>query len=268
MAQSGGRVVSVCDNRIAAGEMLVARRPSLDGVPGMHLGTYADWAAIAHFGERPPHDGMYRRVDTDGALPARRDLIDAANVGTVVTCGTSNVAGLQLAGTDGIVNVYRNTAAWPRVVWTCAAEALSPEDAMTRLLQTPLARSSQPGTPGISGTGTALLIGTRPCAEQALVHVQNQDRSDGRLTVRFEAPVEGWLLVSDAFYPERRAYVDGQRVSALAANIAFTAIHVPAGQHLIELRYVPVSFYVGAGISAVTMTGWAAAVHRIRKRSA
>jgi uncharacterized membrane protein YfhO len=62
--------------------------------------------------------------------------------------------------------------------------------------------------------------------------------------------------------------VDGQRVAAQRANVAFTAIRVPAGQHRVELRYVPVSFFVGVAVSAMTMSGWAAAAYWTRKRSA
>jgi hypothetical protein len=270
-ARSGGRVVSLCEHRVSAGEMLIARRPSLDGVPGMHLGRYADWAGMAHFALPPPRDGMYRRVNSDGDVPARRDLIDAANVGTVLMCGTGDVDGLELVDGDGVVDVYRNLAAWPRAIWTCAAEAGSPEDVRAQLLQAPLTRESWSGggrtvRAGVGGEGSDLLAGTSPCASRAVVYVQAQDRPDGQLTLRFDAPSPGVLLVSEAFYPERRAYVDGRRVPAMKANVAFTAIPVPAGQHLVELRYVPVSFYAGTGISVMTITGWAALARRGRKQ--
>ena len=93
------------------------------------------------------------------------------------------------------------------------------------------------------------------------------DRSDGRLVLRFDAPVNGVVLISDAYYPERRAYVDGQRVPAFKANVAFTAVRVPAGQHRVELRFVPVGFYAGASITVITLSGWAASVSRTRRRS-
>jgi hypothetical protein len=268
IARSGGRAISLCDHVVATQEVLVAGRPSLDGVAGMHLGHYADWAAIAHTGRPPQRDGMYRRMNSDGDVPVRRDLVDAANVGIVLTCGSTSVEGLELVDSDAIVNVYRNGSAWPRATWSCSAEAGSPDVVMTQLLQTPISRSGVSHETGVAGEGSDLLVGTRSCAQQATVYVQAQDRSDGLLILRFDAPSEGVVLVSEAFYPERRAYLDGTPVPTVKANVAFTAVRVPKGQHRLELRYVPVSFYVGAAISAMTMIAWAAATRWTRTRAA
>jgi hypothetical protein len=260
VGRSGGRILSLCEHRVAATEMLALQRPSLDGIPGIHLGAYADWAAIARFGERPPHDGMYRRVSTDGDLPARRDLIDASNVTTVLSCGSRADASLEPVASDGVVTVYHNAAAWPRAVWICGGEAASAAAVMTRLLQTSVSRdvvARYSTQPPIQDDGSELLVGTRPCGDRAVVFVQAQDRSDGKLTLRYDAPRDGVLFVSEAFYPERRAYVDGREVPTVKANVAFTAIPVPAGRHRVELRYVPVSFFLGAGITTATIFAWA-----------
>jgi len=267
-ARSGGRVLSLCEHRVGATEILAIQRPSLDGVPGIHLGDYADWAAIARSGGRPPHDGMYRRVSSDGELPARRDLIDASNVSTILGCDAVGNAGLAPVASDGVVTVYHNAAAWPRAIWICGGEA-SAAAVMRRLPQTLVSHDISAGYPehaGVPGEGSALPVETSPCEDHASVFVQAQDRSDGRLTVRYDAPRDGFLFVSEAFYPERRAYVDGHGVPALKAMVAFTLIPVPAGQHRVELRYVPVSFYVGAGISTVTTLVWAAVFSRRYRR--
>lgn len=270
-ARSGGRVLSMCEHRIAAGEMLVAHRPSIDGIPGMHLGHFAAWAALTKSGSRPVRDGMYRRVSSDGELPVRRDLIDAANVGTILTCGSTTMENLEPIADDGVVRVYRNASAWPRAVWTCAAEAGSADATMSRLLDTPVSRDFSPGRPSAppaNDQGPDLLVTPQACADRGVVYTQVQDRSDGGLVLRFDAPSPGIVLVSDSYYPERRAYVDGERVPTFRANVAFTAIRVPAGQHRVELRFVPVALYAGASITVIMLCGWAASVYRVRRRSA
>jgi hypothetical protein len=144
---------------------------------------------------------------------------------------------------------------------------------MMQLLQAPVSRygrseNALATNAGVTGTGTDLLIGTHPCADEGLVQVLTEDRSDGRLTLRFDAPTDGIVFVSEAFYPERRAYVDGRRVQTHKANVAFTAIRVPSGRHQLDLQFVPVSFYAGAGLSAATICAWAVGVYRTRQRSA
>jgi hypothetical protein len=195
----------------------------------------------------------------------RRDLVDAANVTTVLACEPAAVAGMQRVASDGALGVYQNPGAWPRAVWTCNAIAVSADDAVARLRATPLRYEPQKNArrTGTTGSGHELLVGTRACPDTPIVNVLVQDRPDGRVTVRYDAPTPGVLLFSEAFYSERRAYVDGRAVPTRRANVAFTAIEVPAGPHRVDLRYVPVSFYSGLGVSAITLIAWA----RVGKRA-
>jgi len=102
-----------------------------------------------------------------------------------------------------------------------------------------------------------LLIGTAPCAAPADVVVETVDRPDGHVAVRVTAPSDGYLFFSEPFYPDRRAYIDGARVGAVKADLAFTAVAVPAGEHHVELRVTPTSFYLGSLISGATGAGYA-----------
>jgi uncharacterized membrane protein YfhO len=65
------------------------------------------------------------------------------------------------------------------------------------------------------------------------------------------APSDGWLVLSDAWYPGWKATLDGNPVPVERANVLFRAIAVPAGTHHIELFFQPTSFRLGAVISLV-----------------
>ena len=41
-----GRAISTCENRISAGEMLRNGQPALDGLAGIILSDYSDWADV------------------------------------------------------------------------------------------------------------------------------------------------------------------------------------------------------------------------------
>ncbi len=45
--------------------------------------------------------------------------------------------------------------------------------------------------------------------------------------------------------------MDGVDTGILRANVAFKAVAVPAGQHLVELVYDPASFKLGAAVSGL-----------------
>jgi uncharacterized membrane protein YfhO len=79
------------------------------------------------------------------------------------------------------------------------------------------------------------------------------------VAVDVNASDAGHVFLSEPFYPQRRAFVDGRPVEAVEANLAFTAVPVPAGRHLVELRHVPTAFHRGLWIGVLTMVVWAGA---------
>ena len=125
---AGGRAISLCENRIGAREFLENREPTLDGLPGLHLRDYANWAFLAKTGDVPPLGGLYRRVGSEGEAPARRDMIDMANVTRVIGC-THDTSG-HLTG----LTIERNERAWPRAVWACSAADVSRREAIAQMI--------------------------------------------------------------------------------------------------------------------------------------
>ena len=74
-----------------------------------------------------------------------------------------------------------------------------------------------------------------------------------RILVTSETPSNGWILLSDVWYPGWRAEIDGVPTKILKANYLFRGLPVPAGQHEIVFEYNPFSFRIGLGISFL---GW------------
>ena len=62
------------------------------------------------------------------------------------------------------------------------------------------------------------------------------------------------LFLSDTYYPGWKAEIDGASTDVLQANYAFRAIPVPAGQHTIEMYYLPESFTNGLWLAAAAVT--------------
>ena len=117
------------------------------------------------------------------------------------------------------------------------------------------------------GDGQELLTGTVPCPERGSVDVTVRDQPDGQLVATVRAPASGYVFLSESFYPEREAFIDGKPVTAVKANMAFTAVQVPPGTHTLELRYVPDSFRAGMAISALTLIVWTGSTLRKKGRA-
>ncbi len=73
-----------------------------------------------------------------------------------------------------------------------------------------------------------------------------------RVAIDTTADGDGFLVLTDSFYPGWRAYVDGRRQPIARANYLFRAVRVSAGSHHVEFRFVPMTFWLGALVSAVT----------------
>jgi hypothetical protein len=83
-------------------------------------------------------------------------------------------------------------------------------------------------------TGTSRLVELRP----------------DRVRIEAELSRPGFVVLVDGYDPGWRAEIDGRAAPVLRANVAFRAVAVPAGRHIVDYRYRPTSIAVGAAISA------------------
>ncbi len=63
----------------------------------------------------------------------------------------------------------------------------------------------------------------------------------------------GMLFLSDNYYPGWQASVDDRPVSIFQADYSFRAVELPAGKHIVRFGYRPMSFYLGAFISLLSI---------------
>lgn len=77
-------------------------------------------------------------------------------------------------------------------------------------------------------------------------------------SVRIEAaaPWPGWVVLNEAWFPGWTATVDGQAAPLRIANLAMRAVEVPAGRHLVELRYATPGLGAGAWVSLAALLAW------------
>ena len=88
------------------------------------------------------------------------------------------------------------------------------------------------------------------------------DTPDGVLRFQVVAGAAHVLRLSEPYYPERRAFVDGVEVPMERMNVALFGIRVEPGTHVVELRYVPTSLWYGAIVTLLTLVGWVVAMRR------
>jgi hypothetical protein len=80
---------------------------------------------------------------------------------------------------------------------------------------------------------------------QVTINSYRPERVD--LTVTAER--EGWLVLSDAYYPGWQADIDGQSVPIVRADLLFRAVPLQPGSHHVVFSFRPVSVRIGLLIS-------------------
>jgi hypothetical protein len=81
-----------------------------------------------------------------------------------------------------------------------------------------------------------------------------------RVSLQADLDAPGYVVLLDGFDEGWRARVDGVDAEVLKANIAFRAVRVPAGRHVIEYVYRPRTLAWGGALTAAALLlggGWA-----------
>jgi len=84
-------------------------------------------------------------------------------------------------------------------------------------------------------------------------HVLSIDYQPEQTTWQVSTDRAGYLFLSDAYYPGWKVYIDNQISPLYRANLAFRAVYVPAGEHVVTFRYEPWYLLPGSAISLLTL---------------
>jgi hypothetical protein len=81
------------------------------------------------------------------------------------------------------------------------------------------------------------------------------------VTIASNSPVDGWVVLSDTWFPGWKATVDDQPTEIFPADFLFRAVRVPAGEHQVHFEYQPASFMIGLYLSLLAccllaIQGW------------
>lgn len=140
--------------------------------------------------------------------------------------------------------VYRLAGVLPRAYLAGSVEVVSDDVALARMLD-----------PAFDAAGTVLLsdeptgVAPEPGVQGSVAFTE---RGLDAMTLRVQADRPALLVVLDNYFPAWHAWVDGESAPVLRANLAFRAVPVPAGEHVVTLRYVPETLHAGV-IASVTL---------------
>jgi hypothetical protein len=171
---------------------------------------------------------------------------------------------------DATVDIYLNTQAQPRLRLVHEAVLVASGEEAFAAIHAPGFDPSTQVVIDTSGPATVPALDGAPTEGNS--NVFYLDYQPEAYTIAVETTGPAYLVLSEVWYPGWRAWLDGQEVPVHLANFAFRAVYLAEpGTHTVTMRFDPLSWKVGLGISALTwlaLAGWAAASMARRRRLA
>ncbi len=156
----------------------------------------------------------------------------------------SHAVGLNLLNTryliynpdaSPIVNPYALGAAW---FVDDVLHADTPDDALESLAEIDIQRTAIIENADVSAT------------LDSTATIRRTTYAPDRQTYRSSSLIDQLAVFSEIYYPAGwKAFVDGEETTILQADYVLRAVQIPAGEHEIEFRFEPSSFYIGRAVA-------------------
>ena len=188
--------------------------------------------------------------------PAALDspLLDLFAVTRVLSTVPLERPGLTGLGRAGDAWLYRNDDARPRAWLAASLEVVPGEEAAAAALARAGPESRTRAV--VEGAIGAWAPGGGPLAlpDPGRATLVRDDPED--VEVGVSAARDGVLVLADSWMPGWSAEVDGKPADLRPANLAFRAVAVPAGEHVVRFRYRSPAWTAGSRLGAAALLVW------------
>lgn len=145
------------------------------------------------------------------------------------------------------VAVYENPDSLPRAFIVHNTKILSDSEAYPRMAR----NDFDPQRLLILASGAEL--NASDAAQRDDESVRMVEYKTERVTLEVRASADGYVVLTDSWYPGWIARVNGVETPIERADYIYRAVRVSAGTHRVEFEYRPVSLYVGAALSLIAL---------------
>jgi membrane protein YfhO len=205
--------------------------------------NFGDWYALDEY---RGYAGVTRNIHAMSGEPAARALL---GVSFYLGRQPNNSENQPMYSGQSGVNIYRVPGAFPRAWSVHTVESVSSEVEARRQLNLPLQELA----------AKSFVMGSAPSVEPCGGHddMRIQQTRNARFSIDANMACKGMVIIGNTFDPGWRAEVDAKPSQVYEAYNFLQGVVVEAGQHRIQLRYRPVTFYWGLCLAAVALAGLA-----------
>ncbi|MFQ6015173.1 MAG: YfhO family protein, partial [Anaerolineae bacterium] len=193
---------------------------------------------------------LRRNEEFSDYLSGGPTFYDWAGVKYILTEEEMDDQSLREVYRENQFRIYENTDVLPRAFVVHHAE----------VAETPTAALRRLAYPDFDPLSVVVLEEEAPFHEDAITSrfqpskAQIVSYTPNQVIIEATTDHDGYLFLSDTWYPGWKAYVDGREEKIYRANYVFRAVPIQEGRHLVEFVYDPLSFKIGVIISLLTLS--------------
>lgn len=204
----------------------IYRIQSVDGYDPLYLRRYAELIAASERGKPDISTPLgFNRIITPNIYTSK--IIDLLGVKYVLSLSDLDSPKLRKVFQEGQTQVYENKEVLPRTFFVQQVEiANSKNEAIKKMFQKEF---NMGGMAVVEGMYTRLLPQVLSVGKAEIISYK-----PNKVIIKTENSGEGFLVLTDSFYPTWHARVDGAPTKIYRTDYNFRGIIVPKGKHIVE----------------------------------
>ncbi|MEW6097417.1 MAG: YfhO family protein [bacterium] len=174
------------------------------------------------------------------------NLLDVLNIKYVISKFELKMRQLKRVYEDEAIKIYWNTTYLPRAFFVSKVRIIKDRQKILEVMK----------NPSFDSTNELIIEEEIPNSQFQILNkskIKIVDYQPNKVILNGYCDVDCILFLSDTYYPNWKAFIDGKPTKVYRANYAFRAINFPAGSHKVEFVYLPLSFLVGIIGSVITV---------------
>ena len=207
------------------------------------------WPSIFGYDSLEPAATMALAASVPDPRSTAYDILGVSHVlaGGPLDEFTEGERGLVLVGQQGAAWVYQRARPLPLARLVFAAEVIADDAAaVARVHQADF----DPASTAILSADPGCALGPAP-ADPGAAEVMAHEPT--RWQIRTTAASPALLVLAENAYPGWQVTIDGTPAAWQTAYTALRAVCVPAGQHVVEWRFQPRLYLLGAAVSLLAL---------------
>jgi len=225
------------DDTLKPNTAMLSRTQDVRGYDTIILERYVRFWRLLEEPSGLLYSQINKLVKTSSLESPLLDLMNVKYVLTTQNIGLPNYTEVY----RGEINIYRNDNVLPRAfVVFDEIQARDGEEALEAL-----------GNPAFDPQRTVVLeevaeaLPLLPSSGAQPLQAAIVDYQPNQVTVRVSMPHEGYLILTDSYFPGWRAHSGDEELPILRADYIFRAVQLPQGERTVVFKYSPDSFKLG-----------------------